>query len=200
EMDGFEATKKIRELPDGGNSKKTPIIALTANAMAGDKDRCLKAGMDDYVSKPISSGDLEKKLSEWLPDSFIQSVDTGEKSATRLDDDVIEALKLTTGNDFPELLRAYKAFSCNNKLKLVEAIKDNNADELGRLAHSFNGCAHQVGAHQLGEISRELELYAQDMNFAEGEKLMDRFLVLCREVEEAVDAQIAAASQKVATG
>ncbi len=63
-MDGFEATKAIRALP--GHSKSVPIIALTANAMPGDRERCLAAGMDDYLSKPIQKETLSRLLSHWL--------------------------------------------------------------------------------------------------------------------------------------
>ena len=64
EMDGFEATAAIRKLP--GDSK-IPIIALTANAMQGDRERCLNAGMDDYISKPLKPADLRDALQKWLP-------------------------------------------------------------------------------------------------------------------------------------
>ncbi len=63
-MNGLEATKKIRELERGGGSPVV-IIAATAHALKGDSDRCLEAGMDDYVSKPISPDSLKAKLEEW---------------------------------------------------------------------------------------------------------------------------------------
>ncbi len=64
EMDGYEVTRRIRAMD--GKQRHTPIIAITANALSGDRERCLKAGMDDYVSKPLRGADLEELLSRYL--------------------------------------------------------------------------------------------------------------------------------------
>lgn len=66
-MDGYEATKEIRKL-DKSNNKHTPIVALTANAMKGDSEKCKAAGMDDYLSKPVKKDDLKNMLCVWLSD------------------------------------------------------------------------------------------------------------------------------------
>ena len=65
EMDGFEACREIRNHDLGG--VRIPIIAITANAMKGDRERCLAAGMDDYVSKPFKQDDLKNVLEKWIP-------------------------------------------------------------------------------------------------------------------------------------
>lgn len=66
EMDGFEATKKIREHEQGNKMKRVPIIALTADAMIGDKEKCLSVGMDDYINKPFREIQISKALDKWL--------------------------------------------------------------------------------------------------------------------------------------
>ena len=66
ELDGFETTRLIRSQEQPGT--RLPIIAMTANAMAGDREACLKAGMDDFISKPIIAADLQAKVAHWLPD------------------------------------------------------------------------------------------------------------------------------------
>ena len=63
-MDGFEATRNIRQL--GNANATTPIIAVTANAMAKDRDNCLEAGMNDYLSKPVKAQQIKSILSKWL--------------------------------------------------------------------------------------------------------------------------------------
>ena len=64
ELDGFQATAAIRAAE--GPSKRTPIVALTANAMQGDRERCVEAGMDDYLPKPVRSEELAKMLEKWV--------------------------------------------------------------------------------------------------------------------------------------
>ena len=66
-MDGFVATRMIRSLETNSDKERTPIVAMTANALSGDRERCIESGMDDYISKPFSERDLAGQLSKWLP-------------------------------------------------------------------------------------------------------------------------------------
>ena len=65
-MDGYEATARIRDPRGSAHAHDIPIIAMTANAMKGDQEKCLQAGMDDYISKPIDSSELQAKVNKWL--------------------------------------------------------------------------------------------------------------------------------------
>lgn len=68
EMDGYEATRKLRSREAENKAARTPVIALTANAMRGDRELCIKAGMDDYISKPVKKNDIGAMLVKWLPE------------------------------------------------------------------------------------------------------------------------------------
>ena len=73
EMDGLEATRKIRTIENKKGLQRTPIIALTANAMKGDRERCLEAGMDDYLSKPIRKDILLQTIHKWAAEHIMNS-------------------------------------------------------------------------------------------------------------------------------
>jgi CheY-like chemotaxis protein len=66
EMDGYQATRAIRECEELQSLPRTPIVAMTANVMAGDRERCLRAGMDDYIGKPLRVDELDRTLSRWI--------------------------------------------------------------------------------------------------------------------------------------
>ncbi|PCI44207.1 MAG: hypothetical protein COB51_10505 [Moraxellaceae bacterium] len=84
EMDGYEATKAIRQGEAGGVFYQIPIIAITANALADDKEKCIAAGMNDYLSKPIDADELEDTIRKWLGSEFIPAIENKEKFMGKL--------------------------------------------------------------------------------------------------------------------
>ena len=113
-MDGFKATESIRQLPQAAN-KKLPIVALTANAMVGDKERCLSSGMSDYLSKPVRKKDLKNMLLKWLknrkpsntnivPKFLVKDLLNSETKQSKKKDSPIFNSFITKGNSDVDLI------------------------------------------------------------------------------------------------
>ena len=105
EMDGFETTAAIRRRPD--RKSRLPIVAVTAQAMQGDKERCLLAGMDDYISKPVKQEDFAAALTRWVPSKELEHKDEAKQHITRSDEKTGNADAPTTLHfQSPHLSRA----------------------------------------------------------------------------------------------
>jgi signal transduction histidine kinase/DNA-binding response OmpR family regulator len=156
-MNGFEATKKIRELEASGSfsGRRHPIIALTANAVAGDRDRCLEAGMDDYISKPIDPdvmvGVIEKNLLK------------RETVSTSPPIEVASLLKRCRGNQklMERLFTTFSTLIAEQLKGLDRALAGADAVELARLAHSIKGAAANLDAAGVRKSALGLEQLAQ---------------------------------------
>lgn len=160
-MDGFETTQQIRQANDALD-RNIPIIAMTAHAMHGDRERCLAAGMNDYISKPVTLKALADKINQWLPDhqvcldcapkqepAYIETpVFDKEGFLKRLTDDSALARTLITIfiDDTDKQLRS-----------LTQALNDGQTDAVRRVAHSINGAAGIVGAESLRKLASTLE-------------------------------------------
>ncbi len=165
EMDGFEATTAIRKL--SGKCAKIPIIAMTANAMMGDRDRCLEAGMDDYISKPVDMEKLSACLAHWArhvpltpkpvkrpPSQSGSGSGTGSPSLDR------ERLKLIAGDDhefLKVLLISFQQDAQNRMVEIEKALEQKDLLQIRRLAHSMKGAARNIGANPLAQAIEALE-------------------------------------------
>jgi CheY-like chemotaxis protein len=160
EMDGFEATREIR-LREGEN-KHTIIIAMTANALEGDREKCLAAGMDDYLSKPVKVEELQRVLERWQPDSP-QVHAAGVLSTTSEDAQApvnIDCLLEAADGDedlAQELMELYLNQMSEAMEKLDDALVNNAADEVNRLAHTAVGSSATIGMVTLIAPLKELE-------------------------------------------
>ena len=176
EMDGYEATRIIRE-QERAQDRHIPIIALTANAMAAERQKCLDAGMDDHIAKPFKRDDLVSALSRWFDEAQPTSVpeNTGEVESVErtpassvtttgmptIDPAQLDAMREAMGEDFVELIPA----AIESVTTLLEAfpavIETSNIKEIQRLAHSIKSASANVGAMRLSAMAEKLEEQAR---------------------------------------
>ena len=143
EIDGYETTAIIRE--QEGDRHRIPIVAMTANAMAGDRERCLAVGMDDYISKPIERTRLAEMLGRWVP--LVPAAVSAEPSPPP------GALRRELAALFLEDVPARVA-------ELEAAVRQEDREALRRAAHQLKGTAATVGATEVARSAAELETAA----------------------------------------
>ncbi len=171
EMDGYQATKAIRK---DKRFDRLPIIAMTAHAMAGDREKCFQIGMNDYLSKPIDPQRLYALINRWLkPNSHAQPAlkpSTQDKSQIKtLSDglpgfDVPDALQRVNGNItfYKELLAEFRQYLSETLATLRPRIDDSQTDLALRDLHGLRGVSGNIGAFLLAGICRNLELALPD--------------------------------------
>ncbi|PJA98017.1 MAG: hypothetical protein CO128_09520 [Ignavibacteriales bacterium CG_4_9_14_3_um_filter_30_11] len=175
EMDGYEATKLI--LDEQNENTRPRIIAMTANAMQGDKETCLKAGMDDYISKPIHIDELQKLIISWGEKIKSQKLDLVEKLKSKVTSTkIIDEEKISFLNDIqtPEDLKFYKELIniyIEDLPKTIQLIKhaqiNNDARMLQFNAHKLKGGSVTLGIQAVADICHELERKANENEFDE---------------------------------
>jgi PAS domain S-box-containing protein len=162
EMDGFETTREIRNPDSGVPNKDIPVIAVTAHAMSGDRERCLQAGMNDYITKPISSQQLFKVISKWLPGepaapeagTSIQRNEPEPKVFDRAavlarlmgDEELVQMLMESFLEDTPGLIEA-----------LRQSLAAGDASGAEHYAHSIKGASANLAADKLRRVAFEME-------------------------------------------
>lgn len=174
EMDGYEATAGIRR-QEGGGARRTPIIAMTANAMAGDREKALAAGMDDYITKPFRAEELETTLHRWLPqgreESHEPATATAEESPVvpaipeaaeaPLDPEVLASLRQLqqdTGEDIlSELIGMFLEDAPSQIEEIRQALREADPQSLEHTAHALKGTSGTMGAIRMSAISSELQ-------------------------------------------
>ena len=159
ELDGFEATKEIRRRE--GDSMHTVIIAMTANALEGDRERCLAAGMDDYISKPVKPESLVAALERSTKRDGGIARSNAEQASKVIDQSVLDelrALEVSTNPNFlAPLIDLFIKDTPGRLEALRAAIADRNAEVLAREAHALKGgCAH-LGATRMAGLCEILE-------------------------------------------
>ncbi|MGK5073219.1 response regulator [Janthinobacterium sp. ZB1P44] len=177
EMDGFEATRQLRRMEAQQGRSRTPIIALTANAILGDRELCLEAGMDDYLAKPYTRAALLAVLARWRPSAAAETVETAEETvpaqaapaaaetSSILDAAALQNLRAMRRPGRPDVLgRIIDLFYSDAPRLLGQlevAAEASDAAALQLAAHTLKSSCANVGALGLSATCREIEQYAR---------------------------------------
>ena len=201
EMDGFEATREIRGRERTFTGKRVPIVALTANAMAQDREECLNAGMDDHLSKPFSMQTLQDMLDRWMPAAASAPARAAQpaprphaKAGEVLDRQVLEQLSKVRTNGKPELLarviNLYLAESPKLVQKLKQAAGASDARAIARSAHSLKSSSANVGAKVLSGYCADVEASARRADTEEARKIVAKIEAEHGSVQSALSAEV----------
>lgn len=145
EMDGFRATQEIRRREQNG--RRTPVVALTASVVGPDRQRCVDAGMDDYVTKPVSEAELRRVLSRWVLD-VRPAIDSARTTSLQ---------KIDDSSVLREVIGIYLSEAPTRIDGIRTAIASRDARMLAAQAHALRSSSGNVGATRVVEICTELE-------------------------------------------
>lgn len=175
ELDGLETTQEIvKILPHG---KRPIIIAMTAFAMEGDKQKCMDAGMDDYISKPVKIEEISEMISKWASDAVVENADADriENEMELIDQNAFDRIKKLGGeNDTVFLSQVIGMFLKQAPVvidDILENEKNGNIEKMEQAAHKLKGSSLNIGAKKLASICREIELKTRNNELKDMVKL-----------------------------
>ena len=198
-MDGFEATRRLRSLE--GADRHTPVIALTALAMTGDRARCLDAGMDDYLAKPVQAEDLIAALHRWAPVDLSNRVEAGAVTAEAvsgevvetadqqpdLDQEIIRGLRELGGTALlEELVSLFRDDVGRHLSELDRALENHDPVALRTAAHAISGSSANMGATHLANAAATLENLAATGDLEGAQALTTDLASHCRRALDAL--------------
>jgi CheY-like chemotaxis protein/HPt (histidine-containing phosphotransfer) domain-containing protein len=157
EMDGYEATREIRRRE--GASRHTTVIAMTANAISGDREKCLAAGMDDYISKPVREEELMSMLARWTPQVGAVVADKAvHEPASGIDRTTLDALrKLQTANRPNALTDLFVKDSAERLAEMRAALERADVRVVEHAAHALKGSCGTLGATRMAGLCEIIE-------------------------------------------
>ena len=184
EMDGYVASRKIRERESTKQLPHVPIIAMTAHALKGDRGKCLQSGMDDYIPKPIDINKVLRALNVWLKtpmfDAKNQTTPIAPPSLSQQPTDAAimdqNRLYSITGDDpkaISHFLELFIDSTTSLLIELSEAIKSRDLELSKQHAHHLKGSSGNCGANQMYNLAIILETKVFQSNWLEAEELMD---------------------------
>ena len=173
QMDGYETTQNIREAKAGNNNIKIPILAMTANVMQGDREKCFSFGMDDYLAKPINALKFEEKLRKWLLGQASEKVHKEEEITLEIwnKEDAL-ARCANSPSILYKITRVFLEDTPKQFKKLQKAVEEEIFDDIQLFSHSIKGSAGNLGATKLQELSRVIEIDAKEKKLPSQDKML----------------------------
>ena len=159
-MDGYELTRRLRAAEAERHGIRTPIIAVTADAMKGEEERCLAIGMDAYIVKPVNIERLHAALERWLPiqvEDHVAGPAEETKSATAINRDVLAAWLGDDRDALDELFKKFRQTASVTEREIQDASRSGDLGTLAAAAHKLNGAALTVGAGEVAAAAAALE-------------------------------------------
>ena len=195
EMDGMQATGLIRE-KEKGTGRHIPIIALTAHAMKGDREKCLESGMDGYLSKPVQPNELAEAIEQALAGAAQATGGTPPLAGEAKVFDFAAALRTVDGDEkfLMEVSEMFLADAQQQIRKIAAAAMVGVPADVQLYAHTLKGSASNLGAAALRDVALELEMSARNGELKGAEILVDRLRLEYARLEKELLAFIAAAS------
>ncbi|MDM8565416.1 response regulator [Candidatus Halobeggiatoa sp. HSG11] len=179
ELDGYMASKQIREYEKQNNKKPIPIIAFTADVMPSTQEHCLEAGMDDYLTKPIVLDELEKKLNKWLSENTEKNVEK-DVVKSKILEDMWRNLKPSKVKWIIEL---YLKELPTYLMTLKQAIDLQDSETIYSAAHKFKGASAILGAKQIVDLCKNLEMLGKNNQLDNVQKIMTQLEAECKQLE-----------------
>ena len=189
EMDGYETTAEIRRIEAADEGHRLPIIAMTANAMQGDMQKTIEAGMDDYVSKPVRPENLGAVLKRWVP---APSIPASNEDA--LDRDVIAGLRELQGDDETDIVSELAGMFLDDARtgiqSLEEAVEKGDAPAVERMAHMLKGSSGNMGARRMSRLCGRLEVAGASGDLSRAPQLLGALEAEFGRVDRALGAEV----------
>jgi CheY-like chemotaxis protein len=182
-MDGYEATAEIRRRESAAGDERIPIIAMTANALHGDREKALEAGMDDYVAKPVRANELEEVLRRWV--SVVEpAVEEGARAdgennrSAVLDPEVLRSLEDLEGDGERGLLAELAGMFLEDadlRMKIMrKAVEGNDASTVQEAAHALKGSSSNLGAWRIQDACARLQEISESGELCHAPVLLER--------------------------
>ena len=185
-VDGFAATEKIRSFTS--SKRDIPIIALTAHALMGDKEKCLNAGMTDYISKPVSGQELVKKIDVLLDIRRDEGVvnEVQQKQSPLLDTDRLKNVSLGDKEFEKDLLTSFLSDLDDKYIHLTDLLTNHDLAKIVETVHSIKGSSYSIGAVKVGDEAYAIELSGKNNDWVSVNARIEKFNKIIEETNKEI--------------